>query len=100
MSTIYRKPDQVIQPYNFGDPYQKSTCLWLKGLPKLMPLYYDAPLFNNKVNKGEFVVSKSGKTMAKWFADAWKLPPKERAELRSKTFPGIALAMSTQWGII
>ena len=90
MSSYYRKPDQIIQPYYFGDPYRKSTCLWLKGLPKLQP--------TNMVDMGEQRTYKSGTTMPKWYADAWKLPPAERSRVRSKTFPGIAKAMAEQWG--
>ena len=89
MSTVWRKPDQIIQPYEYGEPYSKKTCLWLKGLPLLKP--------TNIVDKGEQVKYKSGKSMPKWYADAWKLPPAERAKMRSKTFPGIARAMAQQW---
>jgi hypothetical protein len=92
MSTQYRKPDQIIQPYWFGDPYRKSTCLWLKGLPKLEP--------TQMVDMGEQVTYASGTTMPKWYADAWKLPPTERSKVRSKTFPGIAKAMAQQWGVM
>ena len=90
MSTVYRKPDQIIQPYQFGDSFSKKTCLWLKGLPLLQP--------TEIVDRGEFITYESGKTMPKWYADAYKLSPKERAKLRSKTFPGIARAMAEQWG--
>ena len=89
MSTHWRKPDQKIQPYWFGDEAQKTTCLWLKGLPKLEP--------TNMVGKGEFITHKSGKTKPKWFADAFKLSPEERRKVRSKTFGGIARAMAEQW---
>ena len=89
MSSQWRKPDQIIQPYWFGDEAQKTTCLWLKGLPKLEP--------TNIVGKGEFITHKSGKTRPKWFADAFKLPPDERRKVRSKTFDGIAQAMAEQW---
>ena len=89
MSTKWRKPDQIIQPYQFGDSFSKKTCLWLKGLPLLKP--------TELVDKGEQVKYKSGKSMPKWYADAFQLPPKERAKIRSKTFPGIADAMATQW---
>lgn len=100
MSKIYRKPDQVIQPYYFGDEASKSTCLWLKNLPLL---YHNSKpnLFDSNVtwvSKGEIVEFKSGCKMPKWYADAWKLPKEERAKIRSKTFPGIAEAMATQWG--
>jgi len=90
MSTIWRKPDQKIQPWQFGHEAQKTTCLWLKGLPTLQP--------TNIVGKGEFITHKSGKTKPKWFADAFKLPPDERRKVRSKTFEGIAKAMAEQWG--
>lgn len=89
MSSEWRKPDQIINPYEFGDPYEKKTCLWLKGLPKLVPTNIVEP-----EPRKEF---KSGKSMAGWYADAWRLPKDERAKLRSKTFPGIAEAMTTQW---
>lgn len=95
MSTKYRKPDQIIQPWMFGDKYTKSTCLWLKGLPKLKP--------TNIVEHGEYFewIDKKGKKkrQPKWFYDALKKAktPEERSIIRSKTFPGIALAMATQW---
>jgi hypothetical protein len=89
MSTLWRKPDQIIHPWQFGDSFSKKTCLWLKGLPNLVP--------TNIVEAGEKVTYKSGKSMPKWYADAYKLPPLERAKIRSKTFPGIARAIATQW---
>lgn len=90
MSTYYRKPDQIIHPYMFGDAFEKKTCLWLKGLNPLTP--------TNIVDPPERVKFVSGKSMPKWYADAWHLPKEERARLRSKTFPGIAKAMAEQWG--
>lgn len=76
MSTYYRKPDQIIQPWQFGHGETKATCLWLKNLPVLKP--------TNIVDGREPRV--------------WKLPPgKDRAKLRSKTYPGIAKAMADQW---
>jgi hypothetical protein len=92
MSSLWRRPDQIIQPYEFGEPFSKKTCLWLKGLPQLIPTCL--------VEKGERVKFASGKTMPKWYAEAYGLPPKERAALRSKTFLGIAKAMATQWGAL
>ena len=89
ISTKIRKPDQIIQPYMFGDEARKTTCLWLKNLPKLQP--------TKIVGQGESVIFKSGAKMPKWYADAWKLSKEERAKLRSKTFPGIAKAMANQW---
>ena len=90
MSTYYRKPDQIIQPYEYGEPFEKKTCLWLKGLPKLTPTNITSPPPRKAF--------KSGNTMPSWYADAWRLPPEERAKIRSKTFPGIAKAMAEQWG--
>jgi hypothetical protein len=93
LSSAFRKPDQIIQPYYFGDTFQKTTCLWLKGL---LPLTHTptTPLFaGDWVDKGEMVTFASGKVMSKWYAESrgdW-------AE-RSKTFPGIANAMADQWG--
>lgn len=90
ISTIWRKPDQIIQPYMFGEPYEKKTCLWLKGLPKLKP--------TNMVEPEPRVKYPSGKSMPKWYSDCWHLSPEERAKERSKTFMGIAKAMAQQWG--
>ena len=89
MSSEWRKPDQIIQPYEFGEPYSKKTCLWLKGLPPLKP--------TGIVARGERVYFESGKSMPKWYADLFSLPPDERAKARSKTFQGIACAMAEQW---
>lgn len=89
MSTYYRKPDQIVHPYMFGDPARKATCLWLKGLPKLTP---------TKIVEPEIVHYKNGKgTDSPWHVNTMSLPPAERAKARSKTFPGVAKAM-TQWG--
>ena len=93
MSTKHRKPTQIVQPYHFGDSYQKSTCLWLKGLPKLQP--------TNVVSPGEFKEFTTAKGQKKrqplWYFEALKLTPAERSKARSKTFPGIAKAMAEQW---
>jgi hypothetical protein len=106
MSTVYKKPTQIIQPYYFGDEAQKTTCLWLKNLP---PLYHnEAPnLFDDVVThsgKGEMIefISKKGvkKRQPKWYADALKLKSDERSKVRSKTFPGIAQAMVDTWGAV
>jgi site-specific DNA-cytosine methylase len=108
MSSIFRKPNQIIQPYYFGDPFQKTTCLWLKNLPSL---YYnlEANMFDSNVtatkDKGEMIYwidKKTGKqkSQAKWHYDALinAKTKEERSTLRSKTFPGIAKAMANQWG--
>jgi len=92
MSRIYRKPDQIIQPWQHGHEASKSTCLWLKNLPLIQP--------TNIVDKGEFTVYKSGKRCSKWYADAAKYDAKTRAKIRNKTFEGIAKAFADQWSKI
>lgn len=101
MSTIYRKPDQIINPNYFGDPARKSTCLWLKNLPKLFWAKEDDLFATKTWVEPELVsvISKKGvkKTFSKWEYEA-SCNKKERANIRSKTFPGIAQAMADQWG--
>lgn len=92
MSSVWRKPDQVIHPWQFGHQASKSTCLWLKNLPLLIP--------TDIVDKGEFVEFKSGKRVSKWYADAAKYDAKTRERIRNRTFQGIADAMADQWGKI
>mgnify|MGYP002529935621 FL=1 len=76
MSTVWKKPDQIIQPWQFGHGETKKTCLWLKGLP---------PLISTEIVEGRE-------------QRIWKMPPSEdRAKNRAKTFPGIARAMAEQW---
>lgn len=95
ISSQIRKPDQIIQPYMFGDEASKKTCLWTKNLPSLVP--------TDVVGKGEMIewIDKNGKTkrQAKWYYDALSKArtPEERRTLRSKTFDGIANAMAEQW---
>jgi len=77
MSTYYRKPDQIIHPWQYGHGETKATCLWLKGLPKLNP----TDIVDGLEQK------------------VWKMSPSpERSKLRSKTYIGIAKAMAEQWG--
>lgn len=96
MSTEYKKPTQIIQPWQFGHKAQKATCLWIKGLPKLMP--------TNIVEKGEFFewFDKHGNKKRQSLYDVEILKKAknsdERSRLRSKTFSGIAVAMAEQWG--
>ncbi len=87
MSKEWRKPNQIIQPFQFGHKEPKKTCLWLKNLPKLIP---------TKIVKPEYFKSKSGKNMANWYYLS-KLKGKERQQLRERTFQGIADAMADQW---
>ena len=96
MSTVYQKPTQIIQPWMFGDNYNKTTCLWLKGLKPLVPTITEQP----ELEWFEWIDGKTGKRkrQPKWVANAWNLPAEERAKVRSKTFPGIAKAMAEQWG--
>ena len=86
MSRCYRKPDQIIQPWMFGDPFEKKTCLWLKGLPKLEATKIVEPPPRQVV--------KSGKTLPVWYSNCGG----DRARTRAVTFPGIAQAMAEQWG--
>ena len=97
ISSKIRKPDQIIQPFQFGDKASKSTCLWLKNLPKLKP--------TNIVEKGEFKEWIDKKTGKKKRQASWSYnilltakSASERRTLRSKTFQGIADAMAKQWG--
>lgn len=89
MSTVFRKPDQYIHPYYFGDPHSKKTGLWLRGLPKLTPTNVVEPLF---------YTYKDGRRDPLWHVESMKLPKEERTKVRSKTFEGIAEAMAEQWG--
>ena len=88
MSTRYQKPSQIVQPYWFGDPEKKSTCLWLKGLPNLIPTNMVEP---NITKMGD------GKNYSEWHIRTFNMPKAERAKERSKTFPGFAQAMAEQW---
>ena len=82
MSTVWRKPDQIIQPWQFGEDASKKTCLWLKGLPPLVPT--DIIVKERYANQTPSGQNKLG-------------PSPERARLRSVTYAGIAKAMANQW---
>ena len=94
-SSVYRKPDQIIQPYQFGHRVRKSTCLWLKGLLPLVPTDVVDP---GELDEHGFTIGgamqmardENGKIIS------WNDP--RTAKIRSKTFPGIAKAMAEQWG--
>lgn len=93
LSSRVRKPDQIIQPHQFGDDASKATCLWIHGLPLLVPTHHVSPR----------LVVKDGKTFKRWAnqtdSGQNKLAPSaDRWRLRSKTYPGIAKAWAHQWG--
>jgi len=88
MSTTFRKPDQYVHPYHFGDPHSKKTGFWLRNLPKLVP---------TDVVEPDMYVYKDGRKDPMWHVESMKLPAKERSRVRSKTFPGLAKAMAVQW---
>lgn len=89
MSSHWRKPDQYIEPYMFGDPEKKKTGLWLKRLPLLQPTNIVEPVI---------IHCKSGAHEPRWHMETMRLPKEERSRVRSQTFPGIAKAMAEQWG--
>ena len=89
MSSQWRKPDQYIEPYMFGDPEKKKTGLWLKGLPLLKPTNIVEPVI---------IHCKSGANEPRWHIETMRLPREERSRVRSQTFIGIAKAMAEQWG--
>ena len=93
ISSHYRKPDQTIQPYQFGHHARKATCLWLKGLPKLVPTEIVDP---GEIRDGGYSIGAhaDGTNNGTWL----RFNDPELAKLRSKTFPGIAKAMAEQWG--
>lgn len=94
MSTRWRKPDQSIQPYMFGDPYSKNTCLWIKNLRPLHPS-------KETEDHGERIFFGSGKSQPKWYSDGFTKTKSavDRQKWRSKTFPNIARVIAEQWTI-
>jgi hypothetical protein len=88
ISTKIKKPNQIIQPFEYGHDVTKRTCLWLKNLPKLKP---------TKIVKPDIVLV-NGKKMSRMHYESFKLPSKERSKVRSKFYTGIAQAMADQWG--
>lgn len=110
MSTLYRRPDQIIQPWEYGHPESKATCLWLKGLPLLNPTEW-AEFTQYRCKCGNVFDAELGKygccdgaAKPLWQNQTKsgqnKLPPSpQRAELRAKTYPGIAKAMAEQWSL-
>ena len=89
MSSQWRKPDQYIEPYMFGDAEKKKTGLWLKGLPLLKPTNIVEPVI---------IHCRSGANEPRWHMETMHLPKEERSRVRSQTFIGIAKAIAEQWG--
>lgn len=102
MSSAWRKPDQIIQPYQFGHPYTKKTCLWLRGLPLLQPMdVLEKPPTgweNQQITKGGRYGGYGGKWGHKKDGKFLRYGDPAVKKERSKTFPGIARAMAEQWG--
>lgn len=97
MSKIYRKPNQIVHPFYFNEPFSKSTCLWLHNLP---PLFHasSTDLFNDTVTHVEPTDRMIfGNKVYTFASNKWYKSEEERHKDRSKTFPGIAKAMATQW---
>jgi site-specific DNA-cytosine methylase len=94
LNTSWRKPDQIVNPFQFGDPFKKRTCLWLKGLPRLMNTDLVEALYHYTSNSTRGGLLKDGtrKKSELPIYKAW-----DSAKDRSKTFPGIAKAMANQW---
>jgi hypothetical protein len=90
ISTKIKKPTQIIQPFHYGHAVKKTTCLWLKNLPNLIP---------TKMVEPEMVKNK-GYIMSKFHYDTFKLPKAIRGKVRSRFYEGIAEAMAEQWGSI
>jgi hypothetical protein len=94
-NTAFRKPDQIVHPYYFGEPFQKRTCLWLKGLPKLdyskTMIEKPKPMY---ICQGEKCKGKA----INWCEGIRGLNGVKRSVARSKTFISIAKAMAEQWG--
>lgn len=95
LNSKWKKPNQIINPYQFGDPFKKRTCLWLKGLPELKPTNIVEPKYHWTSNSYHGGLLKDG-TRKKSELPAFKAW--DNSEQRSKSFTGIATAMAEQWG--
>ena len=91
LNSHWRKPEQIIQPYQFGDEESKRTCLWIKGLPLLKPTKIVSPKIYGYFKKGK----KEGQPI---YGTQYCQFSKDRTKIRSRTFSGIARAMAEQWG--
>lgn len=90
MSTRWRKPDQIIQPYQFGHTARKTTCLWLRELPKLK---------STEIVEPKLITYKDGSVFSEDYMKCKRSKPGESSLKRSKTYQGIAKAMAKQWGV-
>ncbi len=88
LSGVWRKPNQIIQPWMFGHEETKATCLWLKGLPNLQPTNIVGPPPKNMTKEEK----------KKWNKVHYASPGKDRWKIRSKTYAGVGKAMAEQWG--
>ena len=93
LNTNWKKPTQIIQPYFFGDPELKTTCLWLKGLPELKPTN-----LLERPKPTSYCIRKSGKQKGKKYNYYWR--QSKSSQRRAKTFQGIADAMAEQWDLL
>jgi site-specific DNA-cytosine methylase len=94
ISTAIKQPTQIIQPYDFGEPISKKTCLWLKNLQPLRATCHEMPLFGEELNKGKFMVAASGRKYPEW---CWNTGG-GCGHKRSRFFTSIATVMAEQWG--
>lgn len=97
MNTNWRKPNQIINPFQFGDPWKKKTCLWLKGLPNLVPTEVVTPK-GSWVDGGTYTKRLRGDREGSKKAVGESVSMSQRTRSRNKTFQGIADAMAEQWG--
>lgn len=99
MSKRFRRPDQIIQPYQFGHPETKATCLWLRGLPPLVATNKVEPDYMRRKD-GTYAIDKKGKRYSRVHFMSGRMKDKDRWRERSRTYLGIAEAMADQWGTL
>lgn len=108
MNRLYKRPSQIIQPYQFGHPESKKTCLWLKHLRPLTPTQLCEPIWQQNEDGTDYKDSKGKRYSRTHYNPRWQNqtsggqnkigPSKDRWKIRSKTYQGIANAMAAQWG--
>ncbi len=97
ISTKIRKPNQIIQPWQFGHPMTKATCLWLKNLPALIPTKIVTPAYKKNADGTDYR-DRGGSRYSEIHYKSGRMSESERRRERSRTFQGIADAMAAQWG--